>query len=77
MKYFLDAEFHEDGKTIELISIALVSQDGRRLYFENADYDWDKSTDWLKENVYPHLEGGAARERKRIIVQKILNFVNI
>lgn len=57
MKYFLDAEFHEDGKTIELISIAIVCEDGRELYMENTDYDWSKSTEWLLENVKPNLWG--------------------
>lgn len=32
MKYFLDTEFHEDGKTIDLISIGIVAEDGREYY---------------------------------------------
>lgn len=62
MKYFLDAEFHEDGKTIELISIAIVCEDGRELYMESTDYDWSSSTEWLLENVKPHLWHRNVRE---------------
>lgn len=29
MKYWLDTEFIEDGKTIDLVSIGIVSEDGR------------------------------------------------
>ncbi len=58
MKYFLDAEFHESGygKPIELISLALVCDDGREFYAVAGD-GWDKDTvsDWLKDNVLPHL----------------------
>ncbi len=31
MRYFLDTEFYEDGKTIDLISIGIVAEDGREL----------------------------------------------
>jgi hypothetical protein len=29
MRYWLDTEFIEDGKTIDLISIGIVAEDGR------------------------------------------------
>lgn len=34
MRYFLDTEFHEDGRIIHPISLALVAEDGRELYME-------------------------------------------
>jgi hypothetical protein len=55
VKYFLDTEFIEDGKTIDLLSIAIVCEDGRELYCENADADLSKANDWVRENVIPHL----------------------
>lgn len=56
MRYFLDTEFHENGKTIDLISLALVAEDGRELYIENADFSWRScSSEWLHQNVRPHL----------------------
>lgn len=51
MKYFLDCEFIEDGKTIDLISIGIVSSDGREFYAVNRDCDYSKASDWVEENV--------------------------
>lgn len=57
MKYFYDTEFLEDGKTIELISIGIVAEDGREYYAVNADADWQRirADEWLMHNVVRHL----------------------
>ena len=57
MKYFYDTEFHEDGHTIDLISIGIVAEDGREYYAVNADANWFRihSNEWLKANVVPQL----------------------
>lgn len=55
MKYFYDTEFIEDGKTIELLSIGIVSEDGRKLYCESNEADLSKADDWVKENVISQL----------------------
>lgn len=55
MKYFFDTEFIEDGKTIELISIGIVAEDGREYYACNSECDLDKANQWVKENVIPLL----------------------
>ncbi|HVX56933.1 MAG TPA: hypothetical protein VHA37_04325 [Candidatus Saccharimonadales bacterium] len=44
MKYFLDTEFIEDGKTIDLISVGIAAEDGRTLYLQNADCIFFKET---------------------------------
>lgn len=36
MKFFLDTEFLEDGRTIELISIGIVAEDDREYYAETC-----------------------------------------
>ena len=54
-KYFLDTEFIEDGRTIDLISIALVCEDGREFYAESLDADLSKASEWVAENVVSHL----------------------
>lgn len=54
-RWFLDTEFNEDGRTIELISIALVSEDGREYYAVSADFDANACNDWVKANVLPLL----------------------
>lgn len=55
MKYFLDTEFIEDGRTIDLISIGIVCEDGRKYYAINKDCDFSKASQWVKENVLVHL----------------------
>lgn len=55
MKYFFDTEFIEDGKTIELISIGIVADDGREFYVEVQDAPFDKANQWVKDNVISHL----------------------
>lgn len=57
MNYFIDTEFFEDGpsKPIQLISIGIVSEEGKEFYIENQDVDLNTVSDWLKTNVVPHL----------------------
>lgn len=61
MKYWLDTEFMDDGKTIDLISIGIVAEDGRELYLESSDFDKSRANHWLRGNVLPHLKGGESR----------------
>lgn len=55
MKYWFDTEFIEDGKTIDLISIGIVAEDGREFYAECSEANLFLASDWVKENVLPHL----------------------
>lgn len=57
MKYFYDCEFHENGHTIDLISIGIVAEDGREYYAVNKQALWDRiaQNQWLMDNVVPHL----------------------
>lgn len=55
MKIFLDTEFIEDGKTIDLLSLALVAEDGRELYVVNTDAKLEQANEWVKLNVIPQL----------------------
>ncbi len=52
-----DTEFFEDGRTIDLISIGIVCEDGREYYAINSDANWDqiRKDDWLMDNVVRHL----------------------
>lgn len=54
-RYFLDTEFIEDGKTIDLISIGIVCEDGREFYAINHDCDFSKANQWVKDNVLIHI----------------------
>lgn len=64
-RWFMDTEFDENGVTIKLISIALVSQDGREYYAEASD-GWrpEDCSPWVQENVLPKLVGAAAQKTR-------------
>lgn len=60
MKYFIDTEFLEGFKKplfgkkrhfIDLVSIGVVCEDGRTFYAVSSEYDYNKASDWVKENV--------------------------
>ena len=52
MRYYIDTEFYEKPKTISLISLAIVAEDGREFYRWNRGYHSGADRDqWLVENV--------------------------
>lgn len=55
MKYFLDTEFIEAPGHLDLISIGIVSEAGDQLYLENSEVDWSRASQWVLDNVKPHL----------------------
>jgi hypothetical protein len=57
MKIWFDTEFIEDGESIDLISIGMVSEGGREYYAEFAECDHSRADSWVKENVLVHLTG--------------------
>lgn len=60
-KIFYDTEFHDDGQTIDLISIGLAAANSSRAFYGvNLDADWRRISahPWLVDNVLPHLPGG-------------------
>ena len=56
MRYFLDTEFIDDGKTIDLISIGIVCEDGRELYLQSSQFTPEMASQWVKDNVIDHLK---------------------
>lgn len=57
MKVFYDTEFIEDGKTIDLISIGMVTEEGYEYYAVNSEAPMGRirKHDWLVRNVLPSL----------------------
>jgi hypothetical protein len=55
VRFFLDTEFYEDGRTIDLISIAVVAEDGREFYAVSADAQLHLVSPWVRANVLPSL----------------------
>lgn len=68
MKYFYDTEFLEDGKTIELISIGIVAEDGREYYAINDDMPYSRIAEdaWLMDNVVANLGHGRKIPKSQI-----------
>jgi len=52
-----DLEFLDDGETIALVSGAMISGDGRKLYFINREMPQDRILEhhWMRKHVWPHL----------------------
>lgn len=55
MRYFYDTEFIEDGRTIELVSIGIVAEDGREYYAVSTDFDSSAANSWVRDNVLDKL----------------------
>lgn len=55
MKLFFDTEFTGLRQNTTLISIGIVSEDGRIFYAEFTDYDAGQCNDWIRENVLSNL----------------------
>lgn len=73
MRFWFDTEFIEDGKTIDLMSIGVVAEDGRTYYAECAECDLSRANDWVKANVVPHLtRKTTARSR---IARELIEFM--
>lgn len=53
MRVYYDTEFLEDGKTIDLISIGMVREDGKEFYAVSSEFDTARvaTDDWLMSNV--------------------------
>ena len=73
MRIFFDTEFIDDGKTIDLISIGMIREDGEIYYAENSGCNYYKADPWVEQNVFPHLKG--PQKTKEEIAQEIIEFV--
>lgn len=74
MKIWFDTEFIEDGRTIELVSIGMIREDGATYYAETDQYRPAKASQWVKDNVLVHLKGGEAIKPLDVIGREIVEF---
>lgn len=74
MRVFFDTEFIENGKTIDLISIGMVREDGDTYYAEPLECDLSKASPWVVKNVLPQLRPTHRKPRK-LIASEIVDFV--
>jgi len=75
MRFWFDTEFIEDGKTIDLMSIGVVSEDGRQYYSEVIECDLSRASPWVRDNVVRHLRGGVDRLVRADIALDLINFM--
>ena len=62
MRHWFDTEFIEDGRTIDLISIGVVAEDGREFYAISTEFDPSRAGDWIRAHVLCHLPDAADPE---------------
>lgn len=70
-RIFFDTEFIEDGRTIDLLSIGMVRDDGATYYAE-IECDTSKANEWVQQNVLPFLKGPA--RPKNEVASEIVEF---
>lgn len=75
-RYFLDSEFREDGRIIELISIALVCETGRSLYLVSSEFDESACNAFVREHVLPKLPPPTERVSRARIREEIAKFID-
>jgi 3'-5' exoribonuclease Rv2179c-like domain len=79
VKFFLDTEFIERGPQypIQLISIGIVCENGKEFYAQSSDYDPATASEWIKANVFPHLEPIGKNVPAKAIAEQIESFVEM
>lgn len=70
-RWFYDTEFNEDGRTIDLISIALVSDTGHEYYAVSSEFNECNCSEWVKEHVLPLLPPRGTWKNRSVIASEI------
>ena len=75
-RWFFDTEFIDTGSIIDLVSIAIVSEDGLRSYSACLDDKWeDKLPPWQIEHVLTHLPPPELRRPSHTVAREISQLV--
>jgi 3' exoribonuclease, RNase T-like len=77
MLYFLDTEFIEGERTVDLVSIAVVADDKREFYAISTDFDPERANTFVQRSVLPLLEprGHPAWKSRHRILDELVAFV--
>jgi hypothetical protein len=70
-RWFLDTEFNEDGRTIDLISLAIVAEAGVGREWVSSEFDEPRCNDFVKANVLPHLPPPEQRVPRKQIAEEL------
>ena len=63
MLYTLDTEFMDNGRTIELLSIAILAENGREFYRQVVEADYDRANPWVRKHVLPQMRQCVAGDK--------------
>jgi len=76
-RFFFDTEFIEDGITIDLISIGIITEDGKEFYEISNEFNKNNANKWVQENVIKYLpdENEKPRLSNEEIKNKLVKFV--
>lgn len=76
-KIYFDTEFIEDGRTIDLISIGMVTETpgGPELYMVSSEFDESKACPWVRENVLSKIPADFPRFSRQGIANAVSAFV--
>jgi hypothetical protein len=76
-RYFYDCEFIEDGRTIDLVSIGVVDENGREFYAISTEFDGSRATPWVRRNVLDRLPspGDSAWKSRERIREELYEFL--
>ena len=68
MRYFLKADFFENGPTrpIQGLALAIVREDGESRYWVFADAQLQEVNKWVRDNILPRFRDQATTERQNI-----------
>ena len=61
-RYFYDCEFIEDGRTIELVSVGVIAEDGREFYAVSTEFDAETAGPWVRRHVLDKLPSPSDRD---------------
>lgn len=77
MDFFIDAEFVESEREIDLISLAVVDANGSELYAISTEFDPSRANEFVREAVLPNLEPPDHRawKSRQQIKDDLLRFV--
>lgn len=60
----------------ELISVGMASESGEEFYAESSDYDVGLCSQFVIDEVFPHIQGGDYSMPNAMMAQKITEYIN-
>lgn len=69
MNFFVDVEFTNQTRHADIVSIAVVNENGNHFYAECTDFDSNKISAWSHDNVFPNLKYVTNRDLENLLQQ--------